>query len=313
MADINYIFLLSLTIIVIGFIIKKLNIITEENGKIVAKLIFNVTLPAVILKVTSKIEFRMSLILLPVINIAFGFLMAAIGLILFRNYSRETKGLVLMTLIGFNVAHFSFPLIEGLWGDEGLALIALVDAGNAFTIFILCYIIGAIFAPNATRDEKGVDFKDIGRRLLTSTPLLSYFFALTINFTGVAASLPIFFWDLIDILARANTALSLLLLGIYLNFRFERTEWSMIIKVLITRYSFGLLVGLLLFFFLPKNQFDILFRIIITISLVFPVGLAVIPFSVEFEYNQKLISIIANLTIIISFALVWILLILLFR
>ncbi len=313
MADINYIFLLSLTIIVIGYIIKKLNIITEENGKIVAKIIFNVTLPAVILKVTSKIEFRMSLILLPIITIAFGFLMAAIGLILFRNVSRESKGLILMTLIGFNVAHFSFPLIEGLWGDEGLGLIALVDAGNAFTVFVLCYVIGAIFAPNANKDEKGVNFKNIGRKLLKSAPLVSYFFALTINFSGMAETLPVFFWDLLDILARANTGLSLLLLGIYLNFSFERKEWTTIIKVLITRYSLGLLIGLFLFFFLPQNHFDILFRIIITISLVFPVGLAVIPFSVEFEYNQKLISIIANLTIIISFALVWILILLLFR
>ncbi|TFG28195.1 MAG: AEC family transporter [Promethearchaeota archaeon] len=311
MADVNYIFLLSLTIIVIGYVIKKLNIITEENGKIVAKVIFNITLPAVILKITSNIEFKMSLILLPIINIAFGFLMAAIGLIIFRNYSRETKGLILMTLIGFNVAHFSFPLVEGIWGDEGLALIALVDAGNAFTIFVLCYIVGSIFAPNANIDEKGIDFKDIGKRLFKSAPLLSYFSALFLNFSGIGESLPLFFWDLLDILARANTALSLLLLGIYLNFKFEKTEWTTIVKILITRYSFGLLVGLLLFFFLPQNQFDILFRIIITISLIFPVGLALIPFSVEFEYNQKLISIIANLTIILSFTLVWILILIL--
>ncbi|GAH89684.1 unnamed protein product, partial [marine sediment metagenome] len=33
MTDVNYIFLLSLTIIVIGYVLKKLNIISEENGK----------------------------------------------------------------------------------------------------------------------------------------------------------------------------------------------------------------------------------------------------------------------------------------
>ena len=313
MADVNYIFLLSLAIIVIGYIVKKLKIITEENGKVVAKVIFNITLPAVILKVTSNIEFHMSLILLPLVNIFFGFFMAMIGLILFRKYPREKKGLILMSIIGFNVAHFSFPLIEGIWGEEGMQYIALIDAGNAFTIFVLCFIIGSIFSPNNNREDIDIDLKDTGKRLLKSTPLMGYIFALIINFSGIGNILPIFFWDLLDIIARANTALSLLLLGIYLNFKFEKTEWATILKILITRYSLGLVIGILLFFLLPSNQFDLLFRIILTISLIFPIGLAVIPFSVEFEYDQKLVSMIANLTIIISFALVWILIILLTR
>ena len=307
MTDVNYIFLLSLAIIVIGYIVKKLKIITEENGKIVAKIIFNITLPAVILKITSRIEFKVSLILLPLVNIFFGILMAIVGLILFRKYQREKKGLILMTLIGFNVAHFSFPLIEGIWGEEGLAIIALVDAGNAFTIFVFCYIVGSIFSQNNNDENSSIDFKDIGRKLLKSAPLLGYILALFINLSGIGEIMPIFFWDLLDIIARANTALSLLLLGIYLNFKFEKTEWATILKVLCTRYSLGLVVGLLLFFLLPSNQFDLLLRIILTISLVFPIGLAVIPFAVEFEYDHKLVSMIANLTIIISFTLVWIL------
>jgi len=296
---------------VIGYIVKKLKIITEENGKVVAKVIFNITLPAIILKVTSKIEFKLSLVLLPLVNIFFGIFMALIGLILFRKYDKEKKGLILMALIGFNVAHFSFPLIEGIWGQEGMQYIALIDAGNAFTIFVLCYIVGSIFSPNNISEDFVIDFKDTGKRLLKSTPLMCYIFALIINFSGIGDTIPIFFWDLLDIIARANTALSLLLLGIYLNFKFERTDWATILKILITRYSLGLIVGLLLFFLLPSDQFDLLFRIILTISLIFPIGLAVIPFSVEFEYDQKLISMIANLTIIISFGLVWILILLL--
>jgi hypothetical protein len=47
MADINYTFFLSLTIIAIGFIVKKLKIITEEGGKSIAKLILNVINTAV--------------------------------------------------------------------------------------------------------------------------------------------------------------------------------------------------------------------------------------------------------------------------
>lgn len=305
MADVNYVFFLSLIIIALGYMIKRLNIITEENGKVVAKVIFNITLPAVILNVMSTIVFSLSLILLPLVNVMFSLGMFVIGLILFKNRPRKIKGLALMTLIGFNVAHFSFPLVEGIWGQDGLRYIALVDVGNAFTIFVVCYLVGSIFSSNIDADHLNIDVKHIAKQLLKSAPLLSYILALVLNFSGVI--LPIFFKDLISVLARANTALSLLLLGIYLNFKFEKAEWNIILKVLFTRYSIGLIIGLSLFFLLPLYQFDHLFRIIIAISLILPAGLAVIPFTVEFEYDQKLASMILNLTIIISFILIWIL------
>ncbi|MHA1491393.1 MAG: AEC family transporter [Promethearchaeota archaeon] len=304
MADVNYIFLLSLAIIVIGYIVKKLNIITEENGKVIAKIIFNITLPAVILKITSVIEFDPTLIFLPLITISFSLIMAIIGMIIFRNYSKTTKGLMLMAIIGFNIANFAFPLIEGIYGQEGLQYIALVDAGNAFSIFVVCYIIASIFSPIIqAEDKKKIDIKYIAKQLITSAPLMSYVIALSINLSGL--DMPIFVIDLLDILARANTALILLLLGIYLSFKFEKKEWNIILKVLVIRYSFGITIGLLLFFFLPANQFNPLFRVIIAVSLILPIGMAVIPFSVEFEYNEKLMSMMVNLSIIISFILSW--------
>lgn len=308
MADVNYTFLLSLTIILIGFILKKANIIKEENGKVIAKIIFNVTLPAIILKVTSTIEFNLSLSLIPLIHIIFGLGMLGIALILFRNYPRNIKGLILMTVIGFNVVHLAFPLVEGIWGEEGLQYIVLVDAGNAITVFLLCYIVGCIFSPKLNNEGKKVDFKHIAKRLLKSAPLMSYVIALTINFSGII--MPIFIIDILDIFARANTALTLLLLGIYLSFKFEKAEWNVILKVLTMRYLFGLSIGLSLFFFLPIDQFPHLYRVVITISLVLPIGLAVIPFSVEFEYDKKIISMLVNLSIVISFSLLWILILL---
>jgi predicted permease len=69
------------------------------------------------------------------------------------------------------------------------------------------------------------------------------------------------------------------------------------------RYSFGLAIGILLFYILP---FDPLFKAILLISLILPIGMAVIPFAVEFELNQKMAGTLANLSIIISFIMMWI-------
>ena len=147
MVDVNYVFLLSLSVIVIGFILKKLNIVTEESGKVIAKIVFNVTLPAIILRVMSTLEFDMTLILIPIIMILFSLGVLCFALILFRKTSKETKGLILMTVIGFNVVHLAFPLVQGIWGEEGFQYIALVDMGNAITVFLICYLIASIYSP----------------------------------------------------------------------------------------------------------------------------------------------------------------------
>ena len=309
MADVNVIFLTSILIVAIGYLIKKLKILKETDGETVAKIIFNVTLPAVILKFTTTIQFELSLVILPVISIAFGIIMAFLGIVIFRNHPIHIKGAMIMTMVGFNVANFFFPLVEGIWGQAGMQYIALVDAGNAFTIFVLCYILSTIFSPKNQEDAVKINIKFVLNRLIRSAPLLSYIVAIVINLSGII--IPSFFSDLIDVIARANTALALLLLGIFLHLKFGKSEWASIIKVLVIRYSIGLLVGLSLFFLLPPSIFNPLFRIIICLSLILPVGLAVIPFSVENGYDQKLVTMVVNLTIIISFGLIWVLILVL--
>ncbi len=309
MADVNYIFFLSLAIICIGYIIKKLKIITEENGKVIAKIIFNITLPAVILQVTSTLELSINLVFLPIIIMAYCLIILLLGLFIFKNYSKEVKGIILMTIIGFNIANFSFPLIEGIYGVEGLQYIALVDAGNGFIIFFVIYLIATIFSPKTQKEEIKINSKYIAKSILKSVPLMSYIIGLSLNFSGL--NLPIFVMDIIDIFARANSALVLLLLGILLSFKFEKTEWNTVLKVLLMRYTFGLILGLLLYFFLPIEIFNSIFRIVIAVALILPIGMAIIPFSIEFEYNEKLVGMMVTITIIISFILMWILILLL--
>ncbi|MFX1388719.1 MAG: AEC family transporter [Promethearchaeota archaeon] len=306
MTNVNYIFLLSLTIIAIGFILKKLNIISEENGKTIAKVVFNVTLPALILSVISSIEITPSLGLITVISLVYCIPIITLALIVFKKYPRDIKGLILMAVIGFNVGHFAYPLIEGIWSDEGLKYIAMFDIGNAIVIFVICYILGLIYSPKNDFKDKKELVKGIGFKLLKSAPLMSYIIAIILNLANM--EFPLFVSDLLDILSRANMALTLLLLGIFLNFKFEKSQWKNVSLVLIIRYSFGLLIGLLLFFFLP---FNLLYRGILAIALILPIGLAIIPFAVEFAYDERVAGMVSNLTIIISFILMWILVIIL--
>ncbi|MHA1478878.1 MAG: AEC family transporter [Promethearchaeota archaeon] len=165
MTDVNVIFLTSILIVAIGYFVKRLKILKETDGETIAKIIFNVTLPAVILKFTTTIQFELSLVILPFISIAFGIIMALLGIVIFRNHPIHIKGAMIMTMVGFNVANFFFPLVEGIWGQAGMQYIALVDAGNAFTIFVLCYILSTIFSPKNQEDAVKINIKFVLNRL----------------------------------------------------------------------------------------------------------------------------------------------------
>lgn len=130
-----------------------------------------------------------------------------------------------MAVIGFNVGHFAYPLIEGIWNEEGLKYIAMFDIGNAMVIFVICYILGLIYSPNNDFQDKKELAKNILFKLLKSAPLMSYIIAIILNFLNI--KFPIFVLDLLDVLSRANMALTLLLLGIFLNFKFENYSGKM--------------------------------------------------------------------------------------
>jgi len=311
LSGVNYNFLLALVVIAIGFALKSGNIISEKNGKVIAKLVFNITLPSVIFRTIVSITITPQLFLLAFIPIIHALVLFSIAYIFLHNKELSVKGLSLMSVMGFNVVHLAFPLIEGIWGQEGLKYIAMFDVGNGFVVFLMSYLVGSVFSPKNDHLEKSTLVKTGFKKIATSGPLIAYFIALPLNLFGLFNP-QFLFWgfisDVIDKFANANSALTLLLLGIFLNFKFESHQWKQIGRVLLFRYGFGLFVGLLLFFLLP---FELLYRGILVIGLILPIGLAVIPFTVEFLFDEKIAGTMVNLSIIISFGLMWILILVL--
>jgi len=301
MANANYIFLLSLSIIFLGFILKKLNILTEDNGKVIVKIIFNITLPALVLNVISSIDLNFTLLLLPIIPLIFSSFVMLVCFLIFRNSPKETKSIIFITVIGFNMGNFAYPLIEGIWGEQGLQYIALFDIGNALVIFGLISFIASYYSKKNDIEKNEFSSRRQFLRIFKSPPLIAIILALIINLSGFI--IPLFIMDFLNILSRANMALTLLCLGIFLNFKFEKTEWKTIIKIILIRYSFGFIAGLILFLILP---FPLLYRTIVFISLILPMAMGTILFAVEFEHDEKLAGIIGNITLIISFILMWI-------
>lgn len=209
-----------------------------------------------------------------------------------------------MCSVGFNIGLFAYPIISGLFGSPGLSVMAIFDFGNSFVVFGLSYLLGFIYSGN--RAGQKLTPKKLLSFLGTSIPFVSYLIALLLNLTGVRFSG--FTSDLLEVLSQANTGMVLIVLGLTLDFRFDSSRWKLVSKALALRYTSGFVVGFLLYLLLP---FPYLYRIVVFLSLILPVPMVVIPYSVEFEYDTNIAGAIANFSMLISFALMWLFMILL--
>ena len=298
MTSINTQFLLSLTIIIIGYLSKKYHLVKEEDGDGISRIIFSITLPALIIITFSTINVTQSLIILPFIVIVFSCFVAFFGNFVFRKETPRNKAALSMTSVGFNIGLFAYPLVEALWGKEGLKYFGMLDMGNALIIYGLCYFLGSFYTSN---DGK-INPKELLKKMCRSVPMLTYILTLLLNFFHL--KYPDFVMNLAGALSKANMPLSLLVLGIFLSFDLEKSHWMSILKSLLLRYGAGLFVGILLYFILP---FEPLFRNTVLIGLILPISMSTTTYSVEFDLDKKLVGTLTNLTIIISFILMWVL------
>jgi malate permease and related proteins len=296
----NQEFLYIIIIIGLGYLLKRLNILQEKDGEVISKIIFKITLPALVLVTFDAVKIETSLILLPVIVLVYGIITAFLGLLVFKNEERELKGSLLMLSSGFNVGLFAFPLVYAIWGMDGLTYFSMFDVGASFVVFGICYIFGSYFS------GEGLSLKpiEILKKLAKSIPLMSYIIASILNLSHI--QLPDTIINVASKISGANMPLSLLLLGLFLNFKFDSQFIKPMLKFLTFRYGLGLIFGLVLYFILP---YDIMFRYTILIGLLLPVAASALTFAVEFKYSTtstRFIATMSNITILISIVILFI-------
>lgn len=297
----NTVFIITLFLIFIGYLIKKLNIISESEGKVVSKLLMHSTFPALMFLSMVRIKLEAGLFLIPFISLGLGCLMIVVAWFVFRDLPNKLRAVLIMSAGGFNSGLFGFPLVEGIWGRTGLVYAIMFDMGVTVTVFCIIYSIGSYFAQ---KGEGQVQYKTILKKIIRLPPLQASVLGLLVNASNI--QIPEIVTDALDILAKANKPLVLLLMGIYLNFSFDKMQISTISKAFLIRYAFGLATAALFYYLIPVPS---LFRNIMMVCVVLPVGLTLIPFSDEFNFDTKTAGALVNMSLFVSFILIWFLVI----
>jgi malate permease and related proteins len=298
MAQANATFIITLALILMGFLIKKYNFISEKEGKVLSKFLMHTTFPALMIISTAKVKLEPSLFLLPFLCITMGVIMISAAFYLFKDLETKLRGVLTMGAGGLNVGLFGFPLIEGIWGTEALVFAVMFDIGNTIMTFGGVYPVGSYFAK---RGDGKFPVSRLLLRVFTLPPVTGMVIGLTINILSIP--LPDIAFDFLGILAKANKPLVLLLMGIYLSFELSKSQMKYISKLLFLRYLIGGICVIGIYFLVPPS----FMQSVMIVLVILPLGMTILPFCDEFGFDSRVAGTMVNISLLISFGLIWLL------
>lgn len=117
--------------IVLGYILKKLKLMTADFSKMANKLVFKLFLPAMLFLNVYKIETSKDLDFSYIIYVfvcVLVFFILAFPMVILCSKERERRGVLMQAAFRSNYALIGIPLAQSLFGDEGAAVATLLSA-----------------------------------------------------------------------------------------------------------------------------------------------------------------------------------------
>ncbi|MDK7928942.1 AEC family transporter [Staphylococcus hominis] len=292
-------FIIIILLIALGYLLKRINFIKSADSQVLSTLVLNVTLPSLVIVNLNSANLDLSFSILPIMMLIYGILAKVIMVSLFRKYDNHVKGSVGMMAASLNIGLFAYPLVETIWPENGMIYFGMADIGGAIIMFGVTYFVGSYYSEGSDQ----FNFKFLGKKLISSVPLVTYIVMFILNMANI--HLPKASIDFFTIISKANMPLSMILLGIMLSFRIEKQFLPIAVKYLIVHYGLGCIAGLLVHFFLPTS--DDMIKTTLLITWLLPVGVAIIPYSIQFKYKTlPLVGMVTNISIVISIIIIYI-------
>ncbi|TBW89273.1 AEC family transporter [Staphylococcus hominis] len=292
-------FIIIILLIALGYLLKRINFIKSADSQVLSTLVLNVTLPSLVIVNLNSANLDLSFSILPIMMLIYGILAKVIMVALFRKYDNHVKGSVGMMAASLNIGLFAYPLVETIWPENGMIYFGMADIGGAIIMFGVTYFVGSYYSESSDQ----FNFKFLGKKLISSVPLVTYIVMFILNMANI--HLPKASIDFFTIISKANMPLSMILLGIMLSFRIEKQFLPIAVKYLIVHYGLGCIAGLLVHFFLPTS--DDMIKTTLLITWLLPVGVAIIPYSIQFKYKTlPLVGMVTNISIVISIIIIYI-------
>lgn len=281
------------TIIVLGYILRKVGVFKKEDFKILSNIVLKLTLPATVIVNFAGKSIEASLLVLMAMGLGLGMIYMLVGYLANGSFG-------LLNLSGYNIGNFALPFIQNILGPTGVIATSVFDVGNA------CISLGGAHGVAASlKGSSKFSFKKLGKTMITSVPLVCYVVMILLSLAKI--SLPNAFISFVQIIANANVFLGMLMLGIGIEITTNRNQIKKVAKILSLRYGLAIVFALCVYFLLP---FSAEVKKILMFLLFSPVASAAPAYTEQLGEDTGLasainsISIICSVTIFVAFLLI---------
>jgi predicted permease len=174
--------ILIVVFLLLGIFLQRVKAVPAATSKYLNTYLIYVVLPALALRYLPKINLQPEL-LLPIASawIGFGFSWLIFG-VLGKKYGwgNSITGCLIITSGLANTSFVGFPIIQALYGEEGVKIALLIDQGGSFIIVSsVAIIVASIYSVGKRRK------RDITRKILLFPPFLFFILAMGMNFLQI--------------------------------------------------------------------------------------------------------------------------------
>jgi malate permease and related proteins len=287
------------SMILLGFAMKRIGILSKADGSILSKIILNVTLPAAIILNLAQMEVQISALSLIVIAVAITIGQIGIAFMMTRKDSNALQQFAMYCGSGFNIGNFAIPFAQSFY-PLGIPLISLFDMGNSIMLAGGTTVLIEYLLKKRTTFEPG----KIILNLLRSPTFTVYLVMLVIR--SVRWQLPSAFISIVQPIGLANTFLSMFMIGLFLDFRLPKHTTKTVVNILALRYgSAFVLFGL--FYLLPLPT---LLKPVLCLLVFAPIPLFGVINSVLAGMEEEAVGFVSSASFLISMPLMTMVLIL---
>lgn len=281
-------------IIILGYAMKRIGVLKQEDFMVLSKIVIRITTPAAIAVSFAGKEIDLSLLFLIVLGLGSGILLVLTAYAVNLRSEKSRRAFDMLNVAGYNIGNFALPFVQGFLGPTGIIVTSLFDSGNA-----VIALGGAYGAAATVKDGSGFSVKLIVSKLMRSVPFVCYIILVTLNLAKIAIPSPVV--SCLQIIANANAFLAMFMLGVGFNLSGDFKQIGTIVRVLTIRYGVSALMAVGVWMLLP---FDMEVRRTLVILLFSPISSIIPAFTGDLGEDVGLSSAINSISIIISIVII---------
>lgn len=226
-------------IIVIGYTLKKVDVLKKSDANVIATIIMNITLPCALLTSANGIELDATILILIAIGIISNVVMMIIGYIASIKDDAKMKGAFMINTSGYNIGNFVLPFVQSFFPGMGVVYLCSFDIGNALMGLGMTYAV----ADHVASGENHFDIKELFKKLFSSIPFDVYVLIFILAIFKLQIPSPIL--TIASTIGAGNSFLAMLMIGLMLEIKVSPLEAKNVFKILGLRIVGTIVVSLL--------------------------------------------------------------------